>query len=135
VRKLTLAQIPELPGYIPVARIAADYGVHKGTIYYMIYHQAAFRHVYKVSTGMDDPRPLIVILESEVREVFAARERKAKEIRQLTPAQQVQQWNRRVKQWGRDIGWEKTPILLSGPPSVPLVTAYLEEHADDPRPE
>lgn len=135
MKKLTLADIPELPGYLPVARIAADYGVHKGTIYYMIYHQAAFRHVYKVTTGVEDPRPLIVILESEVRSVFAERERRANEARELTPAQQLNVWNRRVKQWGRDTAWDRTPILTAGPPSVPLTAAYLDAHPDDPKPE
>jgi hypothetical protein len=135
VKKLSLAEIPELPGYLPVSRIAADYGVHKGTVYYMIYQQAAFQHVFKVSMGADDPRPLIVILESEVRSVFAERERHAKLMATPTLAQQLAAWNRRIKDWGRSIDWTETAIHVSGPASLSLTAAYQREHPGDPRPE
>lgn len=133
-KKLTQDEIPELPGYLPVAAISARYGVHKGTIYYMIYHQRLFRHVYKISTGVDDKRPLLLILEQEVDAVFAARVQSAATVKNLSAAQLLQQWNRRVKQWGTDQGWTDTRIFPSGPPNKALVEAYLADNPEDPSP-
>lgn len=141
-RKLSIDDIPELPGYLTVAAISAKYKVHKGTVFYAIMYQGLFPEgtVYKVGKGKGDAegerngRPLILVEEKQADKVFTER---AETLKKITPeyTNHLVEWNRRVKEWGHEIGWNETPIRVMGPPTQQLVAAYLGAHPDDPRPE
>lgn len=137
MRRLNVEEIPELPGYMTVAAIADKYHVHKGTVYYMITNSLSFgpNAVFKASKGTgDDQRPLLLVRTDAVTRVFAKR---AKDFKPVTDeyATAINDWNRRVKQWGRDSGWTLTPIRTMGPPQHDLMAAYLRENPGDMRPE
>lgn len=142
--RITIDDIPELPGYMTLAAIAAKYKVDKGTVRYMILAQNAFKTVCKVTKGGlqeddKDKRPLLLISSAEVEEVFAERKKlndQLKQQRLLNPgrSEDVIAWNRRVKEWGRSIGWTQTPISIAGPPNQTLIVAYVKRHPDDVRP-
>lgn len=128
--KLTVQDIPELPGYMTVADIAERYGINKGTVYHMIYESQRFKTVFKISKGGTNQRPMLLVSESEVMKAFAGRT-------VVTDPQQVVkvgEWNKRVKQWGLDTGWTQTPIFPSGPPQISLVEAFVKANPDDVRP-
>jgi hypothetical protein len=136
-KKLSIDEIPELPGYMTLAAIAEKYSVSKSTVYYMIMGQRLFRTVVKVTKGSDeagkgDKRPMLLIKTSEVEKVFA--ERSFRVVTAET-SERLKEWNRRIKQWGRTSGWSETAIHVAGAPPRILVDAYLAEHPDDQRPE
>lgn len=130
-RKLDIKDIPELPGYMTVAAVSDLYGVNKGTIYYMIYNSRRFKSVVKVSKGLDDQRPMLLLSADEVKKIFDVRENFVP----IDPsrAKDLTIWNRRVKQWGRQVGWGDQ-ILASGPPAIGLVDEYVRQHPQDPKP-
>lgn len=130
---MKIEDIPELPGYISVSRVAAKFGMTKASIYYKIYEQGAFRHVYKVTGSDDDQRPVLLLLESEVEQVYRAE----KERENYVPLRErTHAWNKRVKQWGRDSKWGGgVPIHAAGQAHRDLQLAYVKAHPDDPRPE
>lgn len=135
--RITIDEIPELPGYMTLAAIAAKYKVDKGTVRYMILNQNVFSTVCKVTKGGltdKDKRPLLLISSGEVEQVFAARAKFKAEQPDPARKQEVIEWNRRVKQWGRSVGWTQTPISSAGPPNQTLIVAYAKRHPDDPRP-
>lgn len=123
-------EVPELPGFIPVAAVSERYGVHKGTIYYMIFSSKRFKTVFKVTRGAEDQRPVLLLDENEVRKVMAERQRDA----DSENPKELAAWNRRVKDWGRAGGWHQTPISISGPPQLALVEQYLKAHPEDVKP-
>lgn len=133
-RRLEVKDIPELPGYLTVAAVSERYGIHKGTVFYMIYNSRRFENVYKVSkgktNGTEDQRPLLLLLEEEVKTVMADRGL----TEQAGPNSTLAAWNRRVKDWARSIGWTQTPIEVKGPPQRALVAEYLKANPDDIKP-
>lgn len=135
-RRTTVDDIPELPGYTTVAALASEYGVAKGTIYYLLYTKRAFERPYKVSRGLSDERPLILLEEKNAHEVMKKRGTEMAEHNRVSGnADEVKHWNRRVKNWGREIGWTTTRISDSGQAGKLLVEAYLEAHPEDVRPD
>lgn len=135
-RQLTWDEVPTLPGYLTVGQISAMYGVHKHTIYYMVFETKRFQHVYKVTSevpgGERDHRPVLMILAEEVKRVMEEREKAESSSPDMV--KQLTQWHRRVKAWGRDTGWTQTPITPSGPPHLQLQAAYLQANPDDRKP-
>jgi hypothetical protein len=132
---MTINDIPELPGYITVAAVADKYGLSKGMVYYLLYTKQAFGRPYKVSRGASDERPLILLDTREVDQIMEGRKAEMIEHdRASAPAEDLRQWNLRVKDWGRSTGWDTTRISVSGQPGKQLVAAYQATHADDPRP-
>lgn len=130
---MNINDIPELPGYMTVNRVAALLGLSKASVYYKIYDQKAFKHVYKVSGRDNDQRPVLLLLESEVKAVVAEEQRKAE---QQPLRVRLHAWNMRVKEWGRSTGWGGgVPIHKSGMAHKDLVRDYVKEHPEDPRPE
>jgi hypothetical protein len=134
--RLTVDDIPELPGYTTVAALADKYGVHKGTIYYLLYNKEAFQRPYKVSRGLKDERPLILLEEKNAYEVMERRGTELAAQRRVSgSAEELKHWNRRVKNWGREIGWTTTRISESGQAGKLLIEAYLQTHPEDVRPD
>jgi hypothetical protein len=135
-RRLDVKDIPDLPGFSTVAQIAAKWSVHKGTVFYMILHQLAFPEgsVYKVSKGKEDQRPLILVKTDVANEIMG---RRAETLKKISPTYSgdVGAWNRRVKEWGKSVGWTETAIRTMGPPTQLLEDAYVQQFPDDPRPE
>jgi hypothetical protein len=135
-KKLKLDDLPELPGYITVGKAAEKYGVHKGTIYYMIFNSQKIRSAHRVLKGGGDPRPIIVVSKEEVDRVMTQRaasgEADVPVVSDL-PAQKSE-WNRRVKAWATQIGWTQTTIKTFGPAPRPMVEAYLAANPEDPKP-
>lgn len=125
-------EIPELPGYMTVATVARIFGIEKESVFYKIYEQGAFQHVYKVGPPEETRRPVLLLLESEVRRVFST-ERAS--VPMHTSRTLLKEWNKRVKAWGRETGWTETPIADAGRPPKALVQAYLEANPEDTRPE
>lgn len=139
--RLEIEDVPELPGYLTVAAVAEMYQIHKGTVYYMIFKSRRFRTVFKVTKGMSsqgekDKRPLLLLDEREVKQVFAQKAEDATLNGSTDPQLKAKltAWNKRVKQWGRDNGWTETPIAISGPPQIQLIEAYLKAHPEDRKP-
>lgn len=129
---MKLEDIPPIPGYVSVARTAKILGMTKASVYYKIYDQDAFKRVYKLPGAEDASRPVLLLLESEVREV-AEREAAA---RPRDPAREaLAAWNKRVKDWGRTTGWSVTDIRAPGQPHLSLQAAYIAANPDDVRPE
>lgn len=129
---MTLLEFPEIPGYISVARTAKIFGFSKASIYYKIYTQRAFQHVYRLGGAGEGTRPVLLLLESEVRAVKAAEDAAAA----VVPFKdRLNAWHKRVKEWGK-----AQPQLFSGPihtagqPHLDLQTLYLDHHPGDPRP-
>jgi hypothetical protein len=129
---MKLELIPPIPGYISVARAAKILGMAKASVYYKIYDQDAFNHVYKLPGADDSARPVLLMLESEVRSV-AERERAQRG--EGEAKERLRVWNQRVKVWGRAGGWASSEISTFGQPSLLLQGAYLQAHPQDPRPE
>ena len=129
---MKIEDIPTMPGYVSVARAAKIFGMSKASIFYKIYEQEAFRHVYRLAGAEDHARPVLLLLESEVYQV-AARERE--EARTESFRARLNHWNKRVKQWGRETGWTRTEIHTAGQPHRLLQQAYLAVHPDDRRPD
>lgn len=135
-RRITVEDIPELPGYITITALASEYGVAKGTIYYLLYNKQAFHRPYKVSRGLKDERPLILLEEKDAHTVMKQRESEmAQQNRVSGSAEELKHWNRRVKDWGRQTGWTETRISDSGQAGKLLTLAYLQAHPEDPRPD
>jgi hypothetical protein len=108
----------------------------QGTIYYLLFNKQAFRRPYKVSRGLGDERPLILLEERDARDVMKRRESELAEKNRVSGgAEELKLWNRRVKDWGRGIGWATTRISDSGQPGKLLVEAYLDARPEDPRPD
>ncbi len=132
---MNIDDIPEFPGYLGVSRVAQLFGITKTGVYYKIYDQRVFRHVYKVAGNEDGQRPTLMLWEPEVMEVLK-RETDEREKRGVPLRDRVSAWNKRVKQWGRDTGWNNgAHIHDTGRPHNDLVSAYLASNPDDPRPE
>lgn len=131
---MKLSEIPVLPGYISVARAARLLNMNKVSVYYKIYEQDAFRTVFKLAGAHDESRPVILLLEAEVKAV-AAREQHEAETFAPALRERLNAWNKRVKAWGLSTGWSDGTIHVAGAPSRPLQTAYLEANPQDPRPE
>ncbi len=129
---MKIGDIPELPGYLTVYRVAKLFGLSKASIYYKIYEQQAFKHVYKIPGSENDQRPVLVVLESEVHQVLAQeRARAAQEPLRV----RLNAWNKRVKDWGRATNWgDGVPIHKSGMAHKSLVEDYLAANPNDPRP-
>lgn len=134
-RRLDLADVPEIPGYSTVAAVGEKYGLSKGAIYNLVFSQLAFKFVYKITKGGsgDEKRPLIMLLDQEVDRYFADKQVVSVSDREIASKRVA--WRKRVKDWGRQIGWDKTLIAVSGPPHTSLVAAYEAEHPDDRMPE
>lgn len=128
-----LHSLPELPGYVSIARAAAMMGCSKVTIYSKIYDQGVFQHAYRIGGAQDDTgRPVLVLLEQEVKDRLAAdAEREASRV--VPYRHQLTAWNRRVKEWGRQSGWSGA-IHTAGQPHLELANAYEAAHPQDPRP-
>lgn len=134
-RSMRPEEIPELPGYITVAALSDKYGVDKGTIYYMLYNGQKFSRPYKVMKGTVDPKPLILLDRNDAFKVMDARAQQQSAKANLpATAQELREWNRRVKDWGIETGWTQTRISESGQPSLPLIRAFLEKYPQDVRP-
>jgi hypothetical protein len=123
-------QFPELKGYLSVARVAELFGMKKASIYYKIYEQRRFKQVFRVPGATDDARPVLVLLESEVRQVLAEEQANA----EPSPQQRLTEWHRRVKAWGRDNGYE-LKIHAAGKPLLEICEAYERANPQDPHPE
>lgn len=133
--RLELRDIPELPHYISVAQAAAVFGISKTSVYYMIYDQGLFEVVYRIGGDPEDPsglneRPFLLLLKAEVSRVKKAKDAAAQAGPPLLV--RVKEWNRRVKEWGKENGFG--PSSPAGRPNRLLVAAYNENHPDDPRP-
>lgn len=128
---MKLEEIPPIPGYISVARTAKILGMTKASVYYKIYEQNAFKTVFKLPGSEDESRPVLLLLESEVRRVGV---REAEERTMVPLKERLAGWNTRVKTWGSDNGWQ-TPIHRAGQPPKALQEAYLSAHPEDVRPE
>lgn len=134
-RRLTIEDLPELPGYITVGGLAERYSVTKETIYYLLYDKKVLTRSYKISKGVEGGRPLIMIEERQGDEVLQARQKELAEHGKTTGTpEQLREWNRRVKDWGRKTDWQLTQIRDSGQPGIALQHAYIEANPDDPRP-
>ena len=139
---MRVEDIPPLPGYVSAAQAAAILGINKVSLYYKIYEQEAFRTVFKVVGTDEDQRPVaLLLLEKEVLSLAAA-ERAARTARMAAqePAsfrQRLALWNKRVKTWGINTGWDhdNRPINGSGAPVRDLQLDYLRANPDDPRPQ
>jgi hypothetical protein len=136
---LTMADIPELPGYVSVSRAAAIFGFSKPSIYYKIYEQGSFRHVYRIKGADDETRPVLVLLESEVLAVKEAEDAAAMPVGEadLPYAKRLTRWHRRVKKWGLDAATGSAvaqSINYRGFPTLQLQAAYLAAHPEDPKP-
>lgn len=129
---MKLEDIPEMPGYISVARAARIFDMTKASIYYKIYEQEKFKHVYRLGGGDEESRPVLLLLESEVRQVAA---REAEEAAVVPLKDRLNAWNKRVKDWGRRTGWSATEIHVAGQPDLKLQAAYLAATPQDVRPE
>jgi len=133
--RLTMEDLPELPGYTTAGALADRFGVSKETIYYLVYDKKALNRVCKISKGVEGGRPLMLIEERHGDEVMRARVRELEEKGKSTGTpEQLRDWNRRVKDWGRETNWQLTQIRDSGQPGIALQRSYLEAHPDDPRP-
>jgi hypothetical protein len=134
-RRLTIEDLPELPGYITAGALADRYGVTKETIYYLLYEKKVLTRSCKISKGVEGGRPLILVEERQGDEVMIARKKEKEERGRSTGTpDQLREWNRRVKEWGRQTNWLLTQIRDSGQPGIALQHAYLEAHPEDPRP-
>lgn len=132
---LTLKDIPEHPHLMSVAQVAKYFGITKTAVYYKVYNQERFKQVYRIGGDPDDPhgekeRPFLLLLRSEVEMVKAAEE--AAKVGPSHP-QKVNEWNKRVKAWGRGQGY--STVNERGRPNKLLTEAYITAHPDDPRPE
>src|SRR3954469_18984974 len=128
---MKLEDIPELPGYISVARAARIFDMTKASIYYKIYEQEKFKHVYRLGGVDEESRPVLMLLESEVRQVAKAELDEA----DIVPLKErLNAWNKRVKQWGRETGWTATEIHVAGQPDLKLQGAYSAANPGDARP-
>lgn len=135
---MKLSDIPILPGYIGVARAAKILGISRVSVYYMIYDMDAFKNVFKVESRDGDTRPMILMAEAEVRRVAAEKAEKASTPSEAPLRDRITVWNKRVKKWGVETGWDKTSgvrINQAGQPHHDLKAAYLAAHPGDPRPE
>lgn len=131
--QLKLADIPELEGWVSVAKAAKIFGVHKESVYYMIHHQGLFEGVRRIGGDPSDPsgkkeRTYLIIPAAEVERVRAE---KAAAPTGPPLAEQIKEWNKRIKQWGAANGYRTGPY---GRPLDALRDAYLAAHPDDPRP-
>lgn len=135
---MKLSDIPILPGYIGVARAAKILDISRVSVYYMIYEQDAFKNVFKVESRDGDTRPMILMAEAEVRRVAAEKQERASQPPPGPLRERVTAWNKRVKDWGVQTGWDISSgvrINKAGQPHQDLKVAYLKEHPDDLRPE
>lgn len=125
-------ELPELPRFINIAQAARILGISKTSVYYKIYEQKKFNVVYRVGGGKDaeaDDRPYILLLKVEVEDLAEAEKAAAAEV----PLRiQVNLWNKRVKDWGRQNDWGV--VNPKGRPNLDLIEAYVESHPNDPRP-
>lgn len=125
-------ELPELPRFINIAQAARILGITKTSVYYKIYDQKKFNVVYRVGGGKDAPpddRPYILLLKVEVEDLAKAEREAAAEV----PLRiQINLWNRRVKEWGRQNGWGV--VNPKGRPNLDLIEAYVKSHPNDPRP-
>src|ERR1700755_2723471 len=110
---LTATDLPELPGYMTVQAAADLFGFAKASIFYKIYEQQVFKHVYRIGSVEETKRPVVVLLESEVRQVKA---REDAEAAQIPYHMRINAWNKRVKDWGRATNWRATEINIQGQP-------------------
>lgn len=129
--RLELADIPELEGWVSVARVAEAFKCTKESVYYMIHEQGLFRGVRRIGGDPADPsgkkrRAYLLIPQGEFERVRA--ERSAKQPPFTT---QISEWHKRVKQWGRQNEYFSGE---SGRPNQALIAAYQDTHPDDPRP-
>lgn len=118
-----------------VAQVAKLFGITKTAVYHKIYKQKAFNNVFRVGGNPNDPhgeheRPFLLLLKSEVH---AVKESETARRNTVSPEQQVREWNRRVKDWGRQDG-RFGPIHPGGRPVQELKIAYEKAHPDDPFP-
>lgn len=133
--RLKIGDLPELPGYVTVGALAERFGVSKETVYYLLYDKKSITRAYKISKGVEGNRPLILIEERQGEEVMVARAKELEEKgRMLATPHQLRDWNRRVKDWGRENNWTLTVIRASGQPGIELQRAYLQAHPEDPKP-
>lgn len=138
VRMASPWDYPQLPGYMTVAQVAKLWGTSKENIFYKIYNQQKFKHVYRVGENEDETkRPMLMLLAAEVREVYEREQREKQEGKPLTVAQQRAAWFGRVRVWGREQGWRSktgSPVYDSGPLHRDLMDDYLKAHPDDAEP-
>lgn len=131
-RVYSVSDLPEVPGYISVARACAIMGIAKSSMFYKIYEQKAFRQVYRLSGEDDDARPTILMVEAEV---LAVQRAEAEAVRQLPLHERVMDWNKRVKAWAAEHTdlWP-TRVHAAGPPARELQMLYQQHVPQDPRP-
>lgn len=123
--------LPELPGYISVARAAKMLGCSKPTIYSKIYDQQVFKHAYRLGGAEDETgRPVLVLLEQEVKDLLTQQQQ---QVAVVPLRHRLNAWNRRVKEWGRQGNWSGV-IHTAGQPHLELANAYEAAHPDDLRP-
>lgn len=126
-RPLTSADIPRLPGYVTIPEAAEILGITRTTMYYKIYEQRAFRTLFRVGDPEEGRRPIVLLLETEVRDLA----RREAELAVHTP-DPLNAWNKRVKDWARGNGMT---VHVAGQPSMQLRTAYVAAYPQDPRPQ
>lgn len=127
---LQIKDVPPLPHYVTVKQAAKMLGMSKTSVFYNIYNTRLLREVFKVGDEEDGDRPVVLILRSEVEQVVG--KLAAAPVKTLDDLRA--DWNRRVKQWGVDSGWNKFRISEKGVPRKELVEDYLASHPGDPRP-
>lgn len=127
MERLTIADIPALPGYLSVHDAATVFNVTKTTIRLWIYTRV-FTGVVKIGNDAEDARPRLLIPTGEVERVLA----ETNQVEQRRAERDVpREWNRRVKQHFRSKGGRANE---AGPPTREMVKMYEADHPEDPRP-
>lgn len=125
-------EFPALPDLMTVAQAAKLFGLTKTAMYHRIHNMNQFKNVWSLGDP-DNERQIIVLLRDEVEKVKAEEDYLAEYAATHLPYEQrLNEWTRRVKQWGRDQG--SFDVRLNGHASGELVSAYLRVHPDDTRP-
>lgn len=127
---LQIRDVPLLPHYITVAQAARLLNMTKTSVFYNIKITRRLREVFRIGDEDEGDRPVVLILRQEVENLAAElAQEPGKAYDQL-----LNDWNRRVKQWGFDTGWDKFRISEKGIPRKELSDDYLAVHPDDTRP-
>lgn len=132
--------LPELPGYMSVAQACKLFKLSKQGMYYRIFDLGQFRTVYRVGGGREEEgerreRPFLLLVKDEVMRVYReeqeaqGNEQSAREKREA-----LNQFHRRVKDWGLANDWTQSRISPKGRPHEALVRAYEKAHPKDRRP-
>ena len=137
-QRLTLEEIPELPGYMSVTQAAKAFGVTKQGMYWRIYDAQMFKAVCRVGGNEEDERPFLLLSINEVEQLLRAEREQTPEQAEAQAkrehAHRVNEWHKRVKAWGRQTGFNDGRIAAQGRPPKALVDAYLSAHPDDSKP-